>query len=410
MSKYLSTPTLLFITFVVVVLQTKMTQPAGLQPPDLAVPEQIHLSLAEQPDAMTITWATPIPLAATPAVEYGKEEKKLYREAVGTTRHWTYAGITRHTHTVTLRNLEYNTVYYYRAGSNQQGWSHLFHFRTMSPPGDHPLRICIFGDLGYLNGTALPYIQTGVQNNEFDMVIHVGDLAYDLHTDNGYRGDQFMRQIEPIAAYVPYMVVAGNHEDDDHNFTNYASRFNMPNSPFKDSQVYSVDVGPVHLLGISSEYHGFFYKYGVDLVFAQNEWLEQDLKKANANRANVPWIISYQHQQTDKNWFHLNAGFEQLLVDAGVDLGFGVMNILTRAAPVYIVTGSAGCHSGHALFDKAAVPGSVKQLNDYGYTLLHVHNFTHLHIQQISVEGGSHVIDSVWLTKDIGHIPNTSLR
>uniref|UniRef100_A0A915CX44 Purple acid phosphatase n=1 Tax=Ditylenchus dipsaci TaxID=166011 RepID=A0A915CX44_9BILA len=305
--------------------------------------------------------------------------------------------------------------------------------------------ICIFGDLGYLNGTALPYIQTGVQNNEFDMVIHVGDLAYDLHTDNGDRGDQFMRQIEPIAAYVPYMVVAGNHEDDDHNFTNYASRFNMPNSPFQDSQVYSVDVGPVHLLGISTEYHGFFYKYGVDLVFAQNEWLEQDLKKANANRAKVPWIISYQHRPfycSNQNSFECRAfenrlirtgfismpGFEQLLVDAGVDLGFWghehsyerfyplsarkVYNLTddpyhNAAAPVYIVTGSAGCHSGHALFDEATVPGSVKQLNDYGYTLLHVHNFTHLHIEQISVEGDAHVIDSVWLTKDLGHIPNT---
>jgi hypothetical protein len=31
--------------------------------------------------------------------------------------------------------------------------------------------------------------------------------------ENGLRGDEFMRQIEPIAAYVPYMTCPGNHEE-----------------------------------------------------------------------------------------------------------------------------------------------------------------------------------------------------
>lgn len=30
---------------------------------------------------------------------------------------------------------------------------------------------------------------------------------------NGRIGDEFMRQIQPIAAYVPYMTSPGNHED-----------------------------------------------------------------------------------------------------------------------------------------------------------------------------------------------------
>lgn len=30
--------------------------------------------------------------------------------------------------------------------------------------------------------------------------------------DNGRIGDEFMRQIESIAAYVPYMTCPGNHE------------------------------------------------------------------------------------------------------------------------------------------------------------------------------------------------------
>ena len=35
---------------------------------------------------------------------------------------------------------------------------------------------------------------------------------YHGEQDNGRVGDEFMRQIEPIAAYVPYQTCPGNHE------------------------------------------------------------------------------------------------------------------------------------------------------------------------------------------------------
>jgi len=41
----------------------------------------------------------------------------------------------------------------------------------------------------------------------------VGDFAYDMDTANAAVGDAFMRQIESVAAYVPYMVCPGNHEE-----------------------------------------------------------------------------------------------------------------------------------------------------------------------------------------------------
>ena len=43
------------------------------------------------------------------------------------------------------------------------------------------------------------------------MMLHVGDFAYDLDSGGGTVGDQFMQNIEQIAAYVPYMVSVGNH-------------------------------------------------------------------------------------------------------------------------------------------------------------------------------------------------------
>ena len=47
-------------------------------------------------------------------------------------------------------------------------------------------------------------------------LIHIyilGDFAYDFEQDNGRVGDEFMRQIEPVATYVPYMTCPGNHEN-----------------------------------------------------------------------------------------------------------------------------------------------------------------------------------------------------
>ncbi len=39
------------------------------------------------------------------------------------------------------------------------------------------------------------------------------DIIMFFKQQNGRVGDEFMRQIEAIAAYVPYMTVPGNHEE-----------------------------------------------------------------------------------------------------------------------------------------------------------------------------------------------------
>jgi len=39
-----------------------------------------------------------------------------------------------------------------------------------------------------------------------DMMLHVGDFGYNMETYFGLVGDQFMRNIEQLAASVPYMV------------------------------------------------------------------------------------------------------------------------------------------------------------------------------------------------------------
>lgn len=60
-------------------------------------------------------------------------------------------------------------------------------------------------------------------------------MAYNLHNDDGNYADRFLRQIEPLAAYIPYMTAAGNHEAN-FNFSYYKHLFTMKDS--FDNQYY----------------------------------------------------------------------------------------------------------------------------------------------------------------------------
>lgn len=120
-------------------------------------------------------------------------------------------------HKVKLSNLKPGTRYEYICGSDL-GWSKSFHFKTVPHENGSENKtwapyLAIFGDMGYENAQSLPRLKQDTQQEMYDAIIHVGDLAYDLDTDNAHIGDVFMEQLENVAAYVPYMVVPGNHEE-----------------------------------------------------------------------------------------------------------------------------------------------------------------------------------------------------
>lgn len=114
---------------------------------------------------------------------------------------------------VTLKNLKPDTRYEYVCGSSN-GWSPVFSFKTVkSDFSNWSPHIAIYGDLGNENAQSIPRLQQDTERGMYDAIIHVGDFAYDMDSENGTVGDEFMKQLEPIAAYVPYMVCPGNHEE-----------------------------------------------------------------------------------------------------------------------------------------------------------------------------------------------------
>ncbi|XP_055842961.1 acid phosphatase type 7-like isoform X1 [Episyrphus balteatus] len=400
-------------------------------------PEQVHLSFGETTDEIVVTWSTRDD-AGPSLVEYGIHGLALTAE--GTSQQFIDGGDKHRSqfiHRVKLKNLQPNSTYVYHCGGHL-GWSSQFSFRTVPSGADYSPTVAIYGDMGNENAQSLSRIQQETQRGMYDAIVHVGDFAYDMNSENARIGDEFMKQIEPVAAYLPYMVCPGNHEEK-FNFSNYRARFSMPGNT--DNIMYSFNLGPVHFIGFSTEVY-YFLNYGLKSLVFQYEWLEKDLQEANKpeNRALRPWIITFGHRpmycsnENDNDCTHSETlvrvgwpfvhlfGLEDLFYKYGVDVelwahehsyerlwpiyDYKVFNGSTTepyrnpGAPVHIVTGSAGCKEGREPFVSKIPEWSAFHSQDYGYTRMKAHNGTHLYFEQVSDDKNGEIIDSFWIIKD----------
>ncbi|XP_046711143.1 acid phosphatase type 7 isoform X3 [Silurus meridionalis] len=332
------------------------------------------------------------------------------------------------------------SVKFYHCGS-EEGWSDLLFFTALNDSTQFSPKFALFGDMGNENPQSLARLQKETQAGVYDVILHIGDFAYDMHEDNGRIGDEFMKQIESIAAYVPYMTCPGNHEWA-YNFSHYRSRFSMPGET--ESLWYSWNIGSAHIISFSTEVY-FYLEYGLDLLFKQYEWLQKDLVEANKpeNRAARPWIITMAHRpmycsnddKDDCTKFESYVrhgrsdtmppapGLEDLFYKHGVDLelwahehtyerlwpvyNYKVYNgsfdkpYVNPKAPVHIITGSAGCREKHDGFIPHTRDWSSFRSTDYGYTRMHLMNSTHIYLEQVSDDQSGKIIDSFTLIKEV---------
>lgn len=409
-------------------------------------PEQVHLSFGEKERSIVITWSTGNKTDSI--VKYGGGGQ-LLQTKTGSCSLFVDGGkkkASQYIHRVTLYyedpdSLQPETKYYYHVGS-ELGWSAIYWFLT--PPenlnGWAP-SIAIYGDMGNINAQSLPRLQAETQAGIYDAIIHVGDFAYNMDDYDGEVGDEFMRQIETIAAYVPYMTTVGNHESA-YNFSHYRARFSMP-GPY-ENMMYSFNMGPIHFISFSTEYY-YYLRYGFKMLVKQYEWLENDLKEANdpANRTARPWIITLGHRpmycsnRDDDDCTRIKNrlrygitplrlfALEDLFYKYSVDLeiwahehsyermwplyNYKVYNgsydqpYTNPKAPVHIVVGSAGCQEKVDSFNPLPSWSGFRS-SDYGYSRIKVHNATHLNLQQVSDDLDGQVIDEWWLIKEMPRI------
>ena len=382
---------------------------------------QIHLSLSSDHHTMGIDYVITSDLDAPTYIQYqlvDSDSDSNSNEMYQINSKYSYLNNIGYLHNCKFENLKLKSKYNYRIAMNQDDFNdngtndtisnasiwYMFHTGPYTHEkyhrkgeGDHiDLHTndigAIYADLGMSNGQSMDYIINASKQHEFDYMVHIGDISYDLFSNNSTNGNEYMQTLSQITTEIPYMVGEGNHEKGD-NFTEYNIRFKAiqsvggTDSKSNSNHYYSFNIGLIHYIMVSTEVYSY-PKQAKDgpspfSIAEQLKWLEIDLIRANIpmQREQQPWIVLLGHRP----WYTMAIGyndFDKLACKYGIDLyitghvhnyqrwkpmHLGSWNkVLSHIIPdevdtdcvsldghVYtdpkympiVVTGSAGCHS-----------------------------------------------------------------
>lgn len=229
-------------------------------------PEQIILTWSQDPaNSQTITWLTP-----------DSEAKRLqYMEAVGANEDFTaasqieaagglFASSDHYRYSVVLTNLEPDTRYVYRVGSDET-WGEVLSFGTAA--GVEDFSFLYLGDVqeGYAGwGTMLDMIYE--ENPQIRFALLGGDLT---DKDKFDEWKEFLDAATAVFSRIPMMPAKGNH--DGNMFLEF---FTLPdNGPQVIYETfYSFDYGDAHFVVLDTS------NVITDEV---KQWLQQDLQNTN---------------------------------------------------------------------------------------------------------------------------------
>ncbi|KAH9503231.1 Acid phosphatase type 7 [Bulinus truncatus] len=405
---------------------------------DLCKPQHVHISFGDTVTEINIVWSTKE--FCTGVVRFGSNPWNSKHSTAANYTHFTSYNSqgSQHLYRVKLEGLTPKVMYYYQPVNNGST-AGPFYFQVPPVGNDWSPEFLMFGDLG-IHANTMSFLINEALSGNYTALIHVGDMAYDLKAQEGLVGDYFMKEIEPMAAYIPYLTCPGNHEIDFDSFSHYRNRFSMPQTEWPipvDKMWYSIDIGPVHFISYSSEV--FFTNFGAQ-IDVQNTWIKNDLKTANFSREKTPWIVAFGHRpmycstnihdDCSLPISRVRNGLEDIFKLYKVDLiiqahehnyerlwpmyNWSVLNhsYINNDVPIQIITGAAGSIEGSDMFepynrpDWSAFRLDAGAFNSYGRLV--VVNFTHLFWEQRSVENHT-TLDSVWIVKDRPTKPTTKL-
>ncbi|XP_062018579.1 purple acid phosphatase-like [Rosa rugosa] len=392
-------------------------------------PEQVHITQGDQlGKAVIVSWVTVDEPGSSKVLYWSANSKK--KTAVGkfyTYKYYNYSS--PYIHHATIKNLEYNTKYYYEVGIGhvkRQFW-------FVTPPAvgpDVPYTFGLIGDLGqtFDSNKTLTHYELNPQKGQ--TVLFVGDLSYADNYPNhdNHRWDSWGRFVERSVAYQPWIWTAGNHELDfapeigeTKPYKPYTHRYHVPYKASGSTSPlwYSIKRASSHIIVLSS--YSAYGKYT-----PQYNWLEEELPKVN--RTETPWLIVLVHSPWYNSYnYHYMEGetmrvmYEAWFVKYKVDVVFAghvhayerserVSNIAynivngicspvkDQSAPVYITIGDGGNIEGLANNMTEPQPAySAYREASFGHATFDIKNRTHAYYSWHRNQDGYAVeADSMW--------------
>ncbi|KAJ4963936.1 hypothetical protein NE237_023875 [Protea cynaroides] len=393
-------------------------------------PQQVHITQGDHVGkGVIVSWITQDEPGSN-TVMYWSENSKRQSSAEGIVVTYKFYNYTSgYIHHCTIKNLEFDTKYYYAIGRGSTKRN--FWFRTPPKVGrDVPYTFGLIGDLGqsYDSNKTLTHYEMNPSKGQ--TILFVGDLSYadNYPFHNNVRWDTWGRFVERIAAYQPWIWTAGNHEldfDPDIGetvpFKPYRRRYHVPYRASNSTSPlwYSIKRASAYIIVLSS--YSAYGKYT-----PQYKWLEQELPKVNRNE--TPWLVVLVHAPWYNSYnYHYMEGetmrvmYEPWFVQYKVDVVFAghvhayerserVSNIAynvvngvctpvnDQSAPVYITIGDGGNLEGLATNMTEPQPKySAYREASFGHAIFDIKNRTHAYYSWHRNQDGYAVeADSLW--------------
>lgn len=275
---------------------------------------------------VTIKWRTNIPCYSS--IDYGTDINNLSNTLSD--------NVNNTEHEITLTGLSTDTKYFYRIGTGSEilldsGTD--IYFKTYPPPGmDAPLTAWILGDCGTANSdqrNVRDAYYSYIGQDHTDMILFLGDNAYNSGTDAEYQNAIFNNMYESKLQNSVAWSCLGNHDgksaDSDNQSGPYYDIFTFPKMgecgglASGTEAYYSYDYGNVHFIILDS------YETDRSVNGPMYIWCENDIQATSAK-----WIIAMWHHpaytkgshdsDSESNLIQMRERFLPMLEANGVDL------------------------------------------------------------------------------------------
>ncbi len=154
-------------------------------------------------------------------------------------------------------------------------------------PSQGRFTFLVFGDSG-LGGLEQQALARQMAKEQPDLLLHVGDIAYETGTYEEFRTNHF-DQYRTLLSRAPFFPVTGNHDYGTGMAAPFLALHTLPSDgvPLADrGRYYSFDWGDVHFIGLDSD----LLEFGAARSRPMLDWLENDLRSTTAR-----WRVAYFH-------------------------------------------------------------------------------------------------------------------